>query len=244
MAPGTTAASQDRWAQAAAALAEASRVAGAPPPTLGNGASVPGASPAVAHGSSSVTRARSAAVGEAAGRGVADARPAGAQAPRGEANPEFVARAIALRSLSVAPRSRAQLERKLREKGCDDQVAARVLDRLTEVGLVDDEAYADLLVRSKQDQRGLAAPAIAQELREAGIERSIADAALEQVTAGTERVRAEELVAKRMRAMAGLSPEVQARRLAAMLARKGYPSDIAWPVVRDAIDAAREHRRD
>ena len=67
--------------------------------------------------------------------------------------PESVARAIVLRQLSMAPRSRAQLERKLSQRGCDPEVAARVLDRMTEVGLVDDEAYAEMLVRSKQARR-------------------------------------------------------------------------------------------
>lgn len=44
--------------------------------------------------------------------------------------------------------------------------------------------------------------------------------------------------------MGGLDPQVQARRLAAMLARKGYPSGVAYAVVRDAVNAAAEHRRD
>ena len=60
----------------------------------------------------------------------------------------------------------------------------------------------------------------------------------------TERARAEELVAKKLRTMGGLDPQVQARRLAAMLARKGYPSGVAYAVVRDAVNAAVEHHQD
>ena len=62
-----------------------------------------------------------------------------------------------------------------------------MLDRMTEVGLVDDEAYAQMLVRSKQSDKGLARRALAHELRKQGIDQEIADEALGQVGAGDER---------------------------------------------------------
>ncbi|NUO35737.1 MAG: regulatory protein RecX [Dermatophilaceae bacterium] len=161
-----------------------------------------------------------------------------------EADAESVARAIVLRQLSMAPRSRAQLERKLRQRGCDEAVAAKVLDRMTEVGLVDDEAYAQMLVRSRQAGKGLARRALAHELRKQGIDQEVADQALGQVGAGDERIRAEQLVAKKLRSMRGMPPEVQARRLAGMLARKGYSGEVAWPVIRDGVDGLPEHQRD
>lgn len=161
-----------------------------------------------------------------------------------EADPESVARAIVLRQLSMAPRSRSQLERKLSQRGCDPEVAARVLDRMTEVGLVDDEAYAEMLVRSKQGTKGLARKGLAHELRKQGIDQETAEEALVQVGVDDERAKAEELVAKKLRTMTGLAPDVQARRLAGMLARKGYPGEIAWPAIRDAINDAPEHQRD
>jgi regulatory protein len=163
---------------------------------------------------------------------------------RQEDDPESVARAIVLRQLSMAPRSRAQLERKLSQRGCDPDVAARVLDRMTEIGLVDDEAYAEMLVRSKQGTKGLARKGLAHELRKQGIDQETADEALGQVGIDVERAKAEELVAKKLRTMTGLAPDVQARRLAGMLARKGYSGEVAWPVIRDAINDAPEHQRD
>lgn len=155
-----------------------------------------------------------------------------------------MARAIVLRQLSMTARSRAQLERKLRQRGCDDAVAASVLDRMTELGLVDDEAYAGMLVREKHSSKGLARGALAHELRQQGIDPELADEALQQVGAGDERLRAEQLAAKKLRTMGGLAPDVQVRRLSALLARKGYPGEIAWPVVRDAMAGAPEHQRD
>ncbi|MDD9204853.1 regulatory protein RecX, partial [Georgenia sp. 10Sc9-8] len=71
------------------------------------------------------------------------ARGAAAQDP--EPDPEQVARTIALRQLSAAPRSRAQLADAMARKDVPEAVAEAVLDRFTEVGLVDDAAYAEML---------------------------------------------------------------------------------------------------
>jgi regulatory protein len=162
----------------------------------------------------------------------------------GEPDPHDVARQIVLRQLAMAPRSRQQLRDKLRQRGCADDVAESVLDRMAEVGLVDDEAYAAMLVRSKQAGRGLAARALARELRTKGVDDDTARAALEEIDPEDERERARALVEKRLRTMHGLAPDVQARRLAGMLARKGYASSTAYAVVREAIADAPEHRRD
>lgn len=161
-----------------------------------------------------------------------------------DSDAESVARAIVMRQLAMTARSRGQLETKLRQRGCDDAVAAKVLDRMTEIGLVDDEAYAGMFVREKHSVKGLARGALAHELRKQGVDPELAGAALGQVEAADERLRAEQLATKKLRAMGGLAPDVQARRLGAMLARKGYPGEIAWPVVRDAIAGAPEHQRD
>ncbi|QGN56939.1 regulatory protein RecX [Nostocoides sp. HKS02] len=179
----------------------------------------------------------------------AEARPERPDRPEpaeqsGEPNPYDVARQIALRQLALSPKSRKQLLDKLRQRNCPDDVAEAVLDRLTEVGLIDDEAFAGMLVRSQQAGRGLAKRALARELRTKGVDDETAQAALEAVSSDDERARAERLVAKRLKALHGLEPAVQTRRLAAMLARKGYPSDLVMSVVREAVANAPEHRRD
>lgn len=161
-----------------------------------------------------------------------------------EPDPHDWARQIVLRQLTAAPRSRAQLEQVLRTKDCPDEIAAAVLDRMEEVGLVDDTAYAGMLVRSQQAGRGLARRALAQELRRKGVDDETALAALDEVDPHDEEDRARALVAKRMRSMSGLDPLVQTRRLAGMLARKGYPSDVSMRVVREAVREAPEHQRD
>jgi regulatory protein len=161
-----------------------------------------------------------------------------------EPDPHDWARQIVLRQLTAAPRSRSQLEQALRRRNCPDDVAVAVLDRMEEVGLVDDEAYAGMLVRSRQAGRGLATRALRQELRRKGVDDDTAAAALADVDPRAEEERARELVAKRMRSMHGLDPQVQTRRLAGMLARKGYDAEVAMRVVREAVRESPEHRRD
>lgn len=155
-----------------------------------------------------------------------------------------VARQIVLRQLTNAPKSRAQLAQALAKRDCDPTVAAAVLDRMEEVGLVDDEAYAGMLVRSQQAGRGLARRALAQNLRHKGVPDEVAESVLDEVDPAHEEERARELVEKRLRRLHGLEVVVQQRRLAGMLARKGYSSEVSMRVIREALAATQEHQRD
>jgi regulatory protein len=166
---------------------------------------------------------------EPAPGGAADATP--------DADPESVVRAIVLRQLAMAPRSRAQLVDKLAERGAPEDVARRVLDRFEEVGLVDDAAFAAGWVRSRHETRGLSRRALSHELRSKGIDDETAAQALGQLGGDDERRAAEALVARRLRSVRGLPRERQVSRLAGLLARKGYGSGLALQVVRDALAA-------
>ena len=154
------------------------------------------------------------------------------------------ARQIVLRQLAMAPRSRAQLTDKLAARDVDPDIAEEVLDRFEEVGLVDDVAFAETLVRAQQESRGLSRRGLRHELRKKGVDPDVAEDALAAVDVESERARAEELVASRLRRLHGLPREVQLRRLAGFLARKGYPGDLAFSVIRQALDNAEEHARD
>lgn len=161
-----------------------------------------------------------------------------------EPDPRDVARQIVLRQLAMTPRSRAELMQKLEQRGCAADVADDVLNRMTQVGLVDDEAYAQMLVRSQQAGRGLAKRALARELRTRGIEDHLAQEALASISDEDERDRARALVDKKLRSMHSLGIDVQTRRLAGMLARKGYSSSLTYTVIREAIADAPEHLPD
>jgi len=149
-----------------------------------------------------------------------------------------------LRQLTMAPRSRAQLAAKLAERGADESVAQRVLDRFEDVGLVDDAEFAAMLVRSQQASRGLGRRALAHELRRKGVDDETAREALEQVADDDEWATARSLVARRLPSTRGLPRERRTARLAVLLARKGYPSGLAMRVVREALDAEEGDRAD
>jgi regulatory protein len=152
-----------------------------------------------------------------------------------EADPEAVARKILLDTLTGQARSRQELADKLAKRGVPDELAAQLLDRFTEVGLIDDAAYARQWVESRHRSRGLAPRALAQELRRKGIDDEDAKTALEQIDEGDQRAAARALVDKKLRSMRGLDHQVATRRLAGMLARKGYPSGLAMRVVQEAL---------
>lgn len=152
-----------------------------------------------------------------------------------EADPLSFARQIALRQLTMAPRSRKELHDKMLAKGVPEQIAVAVLDRLVDVGLVDDVAYAHMLVRSKTNSRSLAKRALRIELTKKGIDPEIQNLVLADVTDDDEYRMATELVAKKIRSMASLSPEARWRRLTGLLARKGYTTGTTIRVVKEQI---------
>ncbi|PRY18489.1 regulatory protein RecX [Kineococcus rhizosphaerae] len=154
--------------------------------------------------------------------------------PDREADPREVARSIALRQLTMAPRTRAQLAEKMADRDVPDDVAVEVLDRFEEVGLVDDQAFAEGWVRSRSTGRGRRA--LAQELRRKGVDDETAAQALEAVDHDTQIDAARDLVRRKLRSTAGLDRAVRERRLFGMLARRGFPTDVVLRVVREELD--------
>ncbi|CAM5715194.1 recombination regulator RecX [Mycolicibacterium aubagnense] len=161
-----------------------------------------------------------------------------ADAPRREEQ----ARDVCLRLLTTRARSRAELEAQLTKRGFPDEVSARVLDRLTEVGLVDDAAFAEQWVRERRTNAGKGKRALASELRTKGIDAEVIAETLDSIDAGEWRVRAEELVAAKLR-RENLDDEMKVtRRLVAMLARRGYSQGMAFDVVSTQLTRERQRR--
>jgi regulatory protein len=147
------------------------------------------------------------------------------------------AREICLRQLSFRPRTRSELATALRKHEIDDDVATSVLERYTEVGLIDDAAFAKAWVSSRHHGRGLARRALADELRRKGVESEVVSEALDDLDGETEVATARTLVERKLRSMGNTPPDAVFRRLVAMLARKGYPPGIVIGAVKDALAA-------
>jgi regulatory protein len=153
-------------------------------------------------------------------------------------DPESVARGICLRALTGAPKTRQQLADLLTQRGVPEEAAETVLERFTEVGLIDDAAYARAWVSSRQAGRGLARRALSAELRAKGVDAEVAAEAVEAVDDDDEREAARRLVARKVGAMRRLDRTTATRRLMGMLARKGYNGGLAAAVIREALDGA------
>lgn len=144
-----------------------------------------------------------------------------------------MARAIALRQLTVAARTRAQLSEAMARRGVPDEVAEAVLDRFEEVRLVDDEDFARQWVQTRHAGRGLSRRALRHELQLRGVADEMVQAAVDEITPEAELEAARQLVRRRLAGMASDDPARRTRRLAGMLARKGYGTSVALRAIRD-----------
>jgi regulatory protein len=161
-----------------------------------------------------------------------------------EPSREELARALCLRLLTARARTRTELAGQLAKRGYPDEVSVRVLDRLAAVGLVDDVDFAEQWVQSRRANAGKSKRALAAELHTKGIDDDVIDAALAGMDAGVEWDRAEQLVRARLKRenLDGDRMRV-ARRLVAMLGRRGYDQKMAFDVVSVQLDLELDRRR-
>jgi regulatory protein len=151
------------------------------------------------------------------------------------ADPEAVARAICLRLLNSQPRTRSELAVALAKGEVPQDAAEAVLARFTDVGLIDDEAFAAAWVDSRHIGRGLSRRALAGELRRRGVAAETVDEAVERVDPAAEEATARALVRRRLGSTSGLDPAVRARRLIGQLARRGYSAQLSYKLVREEL---------
>jgi len=146
----------------------------------------------------------------------------------------------ALRLLSHRERTRVELSRRLRSKGYDAGTVEGVLDRLADVGLQSDERFAEVFTAEAHRSRGLSTAALQGELVRRGVDRRLAsEAATERPE--DEEARARELVLARARRLPPDAPaDARRRRLAAYLARRGFPAEMCFRLAADAVSDAED----
>lgn len=153
---------------------------------------------------------------------------------------EAAARRIALDALSRAARTRGQLEALLQRKGIAPEIAAVVLDRFEEVGLIDDRDYAEAFVESRHRVRGQGGRALSMELRRRGVANDVVAEAVGGLDPELEFETACRIALSRYERMPAVPTEVKVRRLAGFLARKGYSGTIVTRAVRYVVDSVPE----
>ena len=153
-----------------------------------------------------------------------------------DVDPASVARSVLVRKLAAQDRTRHELASALAAKNVPGEVAEEVLDRFTEIGLVDDESFARRWVESRQGRRHRSRTMLRRELAGKGVAREVVDEALAGVSAEDEVTAATAYVGKVARGMSSLDPAVRQRRLADRLARRGFSPEIIRRVLKDMDD--------
>lgn len=156
---------------------------------------------------------------------------------RAEGGTEAQAKDACLRLLTDRARSRSELETKLSGRGFEPEIIAKVLDRLQEIGLIDDADFANQWVHSRHTYSGKGKRALAVELRLKGIDQDTASEALSQIDPEDERERAAELVRRKLKNKPVDDRDKATRRLVSMLARKGYSAGMSYEVVKAEMAA-------
>lgn len=144
------------------------------------------------------------------------------------------ARNVLLHNLARSAKSTHQLRQLLEKREIPTEIAEKVLERFTEVGLIDDLAYAEIIVNSRRRFKGLSKSAIKRELQDKGVPAILVEQVIEPITTEDDLAAAKDLACRRMRQMSSLPREVRERRLAGYLGRKGYPSTIVFAAIRFA----------
>ena len=159
-----------------------------------------------------------------------------ARAERVASDPVGVARQVCLDQLAFAPRTRQELAKVLAAHRVPDAAAKEVLGRFADVGMIDDALFATMWVSSRHRSKGLAGRALSQELRRKGIDDELVRAAVDALDPEQEGETARALVRRKLASTRGLETQARIRRLAGMLARKGYGAGTAFRVVREELE--------
>lgn len=145
------------------------------------------------------------------------------------------AMARALRFLGYRARSEDELRQRLADWAVDPGITARVLSRLRQLRLVDDEAFAAWWVESRGRQSPRGPMAIRAELRRKGVADGVID---ESLTDLDEEGLALELALARAPRLRHLPRPDFERRLGGFLARRGFGGGVVRTALARAWDAA------
>ena len=132
---------------------------------------------------------------------------------------------VALRMLAARPRSVNELLRRLRDRGHNPSAAAEAVGRLESKGLLDDTQFSRNFARVRLS-RGHGPPRILTDLLSRGVERRLAERAIDEVAdqEGVDSLEAARTVAEKRLPQLGddLPPDKLKRRLLTYLARRGH----------------------
>ena len=137
----------------------------------------------------------------------------------------------ALNLLSYRARAKGELRERLLRAGYAGGTVGEVVERLEELGYLDDEGFARELVRSGVRKR-YGSRRVFADLRRAGVDEGIAREAVEEEFAGRSEYETALKIARR-RYNTSKDSDAQARRVYGFLRRRGYPAGVCAEVARE-----------
>ena len=144
---------------------------------------------------------------------------------------------VALHALGRKGVSVSEMTKLLKSRDLDEEIVEAEIARLEAVGLLDDSALAETLVRTLQERKGLGKSGVTNELRRRGIDQEAITLALETDDDGDdEAARALELALKRAPQLRSYDNETAKRRLSGFLMRRGYSGQVVSAAVNAALD--------
>ncbi|SKC64846.1 regulatory protein RecX [Okibacterium fritillariae] len=121
--------------------------------------------------------------------------------------------------------------------------ANELLERLRELGYVDDRALAEQLRYSHYERKSQSRQVVARLMSTRKIPAEVIDEVLEDIDSDDELSAAREVAEKRASQMTSLDDATMERRLVGFLARRGYPGGVVRTVVGEIIRGRRSSVR-
>ncbi|MBJ7281048.1 MAG: regulatory protein RecX [Rhodoluna sp.] len=139
-----------------------------------------------------------------------------------------------LKMIARGAKSSGKLREAMLAKDYPAQLVDQLIERFTEVCLIDDFQMAKDWVQSQLSRKAAAKSVLAMTLREKGFPAEAITSALSEIDPEAELEAAKKIAVSRIRQLMKLEPDVRSRRLASFLTRKGYSSSIVWIAVKHA----------
>ena len=140
-----------------------------------------------------------------------------------EAVTQAKAQRQAMRYLNRRAVSRAELADRLVARGYDSHVTQYVLDRLEELGVINDKALGETLIEQSQAKRPAGPALLRVKLLRRGLDETLVDELVKVSTPrDVELSSASAVVRQRLHFMTRLNPMTRKRRLWGLLARRGF----------------------
>ncbi len=144
-----------------------------------------------------------------------------------------LAMARALNFLGYRARSEKEVRDRLRRYGYGEETVEGVVERLKELGYLDDEDFARLVVREKARRYG--PRRVLAELRKSGVDAELAQGVVEEEFAGRSEMEQARSAAARRYNRGG--SDAEARRVYGFLVRRGYSAEVCAEVAREYREA-------